>query len=789
MYSNIPKELQELKQWVCWRFEEVGGRVTKVPYTPFRQSKADVLNPDKWGTFEQATAAANSGSYNGIGFVFTAADPYCGIDIDDKDTDPATPEEREVHARILEGFNSYTERSPGGRGYHVIIRGRVDGGRDRGHVGVYSQLRYFTMTGDVVRAAPIADCQQLLDALVGGMPKHAMVQLEEHEALMSDAQLHDMALRARNGDKYDALTRGEWASLGYPSQSEADFALLSILAFYTRSNEQVRRIFRCTPLGKRDKAMRNDNHLNRCLAKIRAEEPSAVDLEAIAEDARKMAMANWRGAPPAPVGDDDAHTPRQDIHISPAGAPPAPVGSQVPPPPRAPALQAGSGAGQQAAGDCYPPGLVGQVAHYIYSSSIRPVKEVALTSAIGLIAGIAGRCYNVSSTGLNQYLLFVAKTGTGKEDGPKGIERLLAALRPLIPSVDDFIGPGAFASGQALIRVLDQRPSFVCLLGEFGLTLQALNDPRAPAATLMLKRVLLDLYSKSGWNNVLRSTAYSDAEKNTRTIFAPNVSFVGDTTPETFFDSLSTADISDGLIPRLHIVEYKGQRPSRNRKAGAKPDKALVDTLANLVTTSLNMANNNACQPVALDPVAQRMMDAFDEECDDHMRRETHNVVIQLWNRAHLKALKIAALVAVGCDVHQPTINERIAQWAIDFTRAGTEVMLKRFETGDIGSGEGKQAVELRRVVEVYFGLNEQTLRNYKVKPELRKSGIIPYSYLSVRTSRLACFQKDRRGPARALRDTLEQAVETEVLGIVPKPQAAERFGKKELLYYRGDNW
>lgn len=222
--------------------------------------------------------------------------------------------------------------------------------------------------------------------------------------------------------------------------------------------------------------------------------------------------------------------------------------------------------------DLVPPGLVGEVAQYIYSSAVRPVREIALGAALGFVAGIAGRAYNVSGTGLNQYLLVVAGTGTGKEDGVKGIERLLTALRPQVPAIDEFVGPGAFASGQGLIRTLDQQPSIFCMLGEIGITLQTLNDPRAPTSMQLLKRALLDLYSKSGWADVLRSTAYSDMEKNTKIVFAPSLSFVGDTTPETLYDALSPRDIASGLLPRMTVIEYKGTRPDRNALNGTRPD-------------------------------------------------------------------------------------------------------------------------------------------------------------------------------------------------------------------------
>lgn len=61
------------------------------------------------------------------------------------------------------------------------------------------------------------------------------------------------------------------------------------------------------------------------------------------------------------------------------------------------------------------PGLVGEVAKFIYASAPRPVAEIAFVGAIGLVAGISGRAYNVSGRGLYQYALLLANTGTGKE--------------------------------------------------------------------------------------------------------------------------------------------------------------------------------------------------------------------------------------------------------------------------------------------------------------------------------------------------------------------------------------
>ena len=81
---------------------------------------------------------------------------------------------------------------------------------------------------------------------------------------------------------------GTYTAMGYGSQSEADMALLSIIAFYTRDNDQVRRIFRCTGLGKRDKATKDNRYLNTALRKLRAGEPLQADFDAMKEDVAHM---------------------------------------------------------------------------------------------------------------------------------------------------------------------------------------------------------------------------------------------------------------------------------------------------------------------------------------------------------------------------------------------------------------------------------------------------------------------------------------------------------------------
>ncbi len=729
----IPVELQMLDQWVL-----VGAN--KEPIDPVTGNLASVTNPATWGSYSVATKNSRNGL---VGFVLTERDPYCLIDIDDKESNPATPEQRERQAKVLTAFDSYTERSVSGTGYHIIIKGSIPRGIDQDHIGVYSKERYMIMTGRVVREKPINDYHDLVNRLYSEATQTSnRAELVDGVATLSDAELVEKAGNAVNGEKFNSLCSGYFSE--YPSQSEADFALLSIIAFYTEDNEQVRRIFRMTALGKRDKAKR-DRYLNDALSKIRAKQQAipTADLSGLIAKAKEASL-------------EIAEEPAPDIESA-----------EVP--------------------FDLPPGLIGDLTTYFYQSAVRPVPEVALAAAIGIIAGVAGRSYNISGTGLNQYIILLARTGAGKEGALSGIESLLYATRMQVPMIEQFLGPAAFASGQALVKVLNERPCFVSVLGEFGLTLQQLSDSRANSASIMLRKVLLDLYAKSGWNRMLRSSVYSDTDKNTKVIQAPNVTILGESTPETFFDGLEASHVSEGLIPRFSVIEYKGPRPPRNRHAGFAPPPDLIKRFIDLVVVSQSTSSNNTCGQVIMDEEATDLMDAFDELADRTMNASHFEVAMQLWNRAHLKALKMAGLIAVGCNTHTPVVTGPIAQWAIDYVKRDINTMMTRFSTGDIGRGDSKQFNDMKRIIKNFFVTAPKTMQPAEVN--MRDDGLITYRHILRCGAPISSFKNDRAGATQAIKKTLQALVDGGELVQVPAMTVNTKYKFSGVAYIMVGNW
>lgn len=157
--QNIPKELQNLKQWVCSSLD------SKVPMIATSPSAASSTNPASWRTFQEATMSVECGNYDSVGFVFND-NGIVGIDIDDGYDDDGFLSK--TSSDIIGACRSYTERSRSGRGFHILIKGDIPfkGKNNLAGVEIYKQSRYFIMTGDVLLYDNIVENQEAIDYIV-----------------------------------------------------------------------------------------------------------------------------------------------------------------------------------------------------------------------------------------------------------------------------------------------------------------------------------------------------------------------------------------------------------------------------------------------------------------------------------------------------------------------------------------------------------------------------------------------------------------------------------------------
>jgi hypothetical protein len=229
-YERLPEELKQDPSWVLHR--------KKQPYQVNRQ-RAATDDPATWATFREVVEACERDDFfDGIGFVFHDGNPYGGGDFDD------TTEERA--REWIDRFDSYTERSPSGNGFHVIVKAELPQGTKRKSGELYSSGRFFTCTGDVVRDSPVRDAQDVAERYYSYLRKDEQKPGQNSAPVPSTPDLEDdQVLRllesARNGHVFAAI----YAGVGdFPSDSERDLSLANRVAFYTQDEGQVERIMR-----------------------------------------------------------------------------------------------------------------------------------------------------------------------------------------------------------------------------------------------------------------------------------------------------------------------------------------------------------------------------------------------------------------------------------------------------------------------------------------------------------------------------------------------------------------
>ncbi len=365
----------------------------------------------------------------------------------------------------------------------------------------------------------------------------------------------------------------------------------------------------------------------------------------------------------------------------------------------------------------------------------------------------------------------------GKEAMNHGINRLIDAVKLTVPSADEFVGPGDIASGPALTRYLnDHGKCFVSFFDEFGHRLQVMSSQKAQQSDITFKRKLLDLYNNSGRSDSIKPSAYADSDNNIETILCPSVSLLACSTPEKVYEELTEEMITEGLLPRFTIIEYKGDRPETNYKSGvAIPGQQLTTQLADLCAHCLKMMYGVPGQQkqqwvdVQFDEQAMELYQRFDKHCN--MMYNTHrNILGSLWGRAQMKVQKLAALIAVGCNYLNPIITTDHIYYAASLIEHEINALSAKFETGE--TGKYTEHGQIQNVIKVIILHQEWSYAmKYGTMKRLHDAGIIPYSYITRRLIDTASFRNDPKGPTFAIKRSLQSLLDSGKLRELSKEQ------------------
>ena len=264
-FVGIPSELKENASFCLWRLEKRQGKPTKVPYDPRTGQLAKTNDPATFTDFATAMKAYAMGGWDGIGY--RVSEGIGAIDIDHCIREDGSL--NDVAASIMSFFpDTYFERSPSGTGLRGFFRLSPDFAYDKTVYYINNRKhglevylpgvtnRFVTVTGDVFRPGTVTRnddaLQNTLDTFMRRNSQAGTGSPVEPVSYLSDEQVIQHAVKSESGEKFKSLYNGDWTDL-YDSQSDADMALVAMLAFWCGNvEEQIDRLFRSSGL-MRDK--------------------------------------------------------------------------------------------------------------------------------------------------------------------------------------------------------------------------------------------------------------------------------------------------------------------------------------------------------------------------------------------------------------------------------------------------------------------------------------------------------------------------------------------------------
>lgn len=266
-YNNIPNEMKALSQWVCHKsyFDKASGKQKKIIISPVTGKFAKSNEPDTWTDYDTAKNYAVKNRYTGLTFALSEGIIFVDIDhaVDKATGEVISPDAVKLMAKLPD---TYTETSVSGTGIHIFFKGTLPHDalkrNDVKGLEMYQNARFACLTGNTMNGiTSLADHSDMtLELNHEFIGKRKPQELRTALSDRSDAELLFAIEKSRQGEKFSRLYRGDFS--GYPSQSNADFALVSIIAWWTQDVGQIDRIFRSSGLyrEKWDRSLGNSTY-------------------------------------------------------------------------------------------------------------------------------------------------------------------------------------------------------------------------------------------------------------------------------------------------------------------------------------------------------------------------------------------------------------------------------------------------------------------------------------------------------------------------------------------------
>jgi len=763
----IPNELKAKPLWIL-AADETGKPNGKIPHIVTDSDKLQRFSK-RMGhdpmTYPVCESMFDKFGYD-FGLCLMADNQYVVIDLDYKNLSETEERRRiDIFKNVLYLFKDcYMEVSQSGKGFHILCKTDILIARNFRQYGIeiYSYRdRFILLTGNYITVdksdngeirieqhylnpptqktvahvtQPIGykddEIKQLLEQLKATHCESEEIPLVELEPSNTDDEVFAEISASSFSEKFYEIISlrldSDWSNSRYPSASEAVLAFVGIVAKFTKSNEQVRRMFKSLcDFSNKDKYVKSNYHIDRCLTIVRTElDMTAVDsfldstISLYYEQQRKIMEERIKHEMEVLNAIENPDEFSEDAEVNMLE------------------IEKQYYSENEAFRDVpYPPGLIGDIARFSHASAPHKLRVAHLAVALVIVAGIIGRQVRYRSSATNLAIIVVAPSTMGKETCAK----TMATVAKEVATVggDAFFSFDKLSSGGALRSLMTTRKygSVAVTMPEFAQIVEQMKQGKDNPMS-GLKSEMLDAITKTGKDSIYGGSVHANTENNRENMIAPAFSMIGDTVPD-FYEGITEEMCSGGFLSRFIIMEHEGTTKYKSDENchRVQLERSVIDDLTTLVQQIQILHSRNEFVEVEVTcPIVNLEMKKYEEYLLAKFNKSKDEAHRQIYGRTMLKTMVVATILAYARNHCNPSINMEDFLWARNLIMRDVFRLEHKLNNGEIGVSERSCRLKAEAMIKKFVTMKKERDKGSQVQwGQLLDIGIFPRSLLSQR--------------------------------------------------------
>lgn len=370
------------------------------------------------------------------------------------------------------------------------------------------------------------------------------------------------------------------------------------------------------------------------------------------------------------------------------------------------------------------PGLVGRITQYMIDTAMYQQPMFALAASISLIgAACARQIFSPTGCFTHTYSLCVGPTACGKEHPMRCMMQILDKA-----DLDRLQGPSSYTSYNSVVQKLIDKPACIAIMDEMGGFLAKGKGRNAASYERQIFTI-----KRSAWsNNGGKLPTEMRAQQKDQPLYGVAPSMFGTSTVAELFESISSMDMSNGLMNRILVYQNRQYPPPAKPLYDYKivPEDILegIRAIANRCGDVSGRHHSNGHERLEITPY-EVPWDSIEVEAYYEASRESTRAKMQtdtrlqvFLGRATEYAVRLATILAVGRDVENPRVTMEDFKWGERLADECFMALAEEAEFHMASSPQDEANKKVRRAIQnlIDKGQSEFTVRDIQVQRVVR---------------------------------------------------------------------